>query len=241
MTEFDPTAVRTITKTDNQPPDVLAMERIYDLYDEAKNWADGEPISSEEMHGVVTDLDSQLAEAFKVADEMRKAEKKPHDEAGKAVQKKWAKAIDTSKGRVKLAREALKPLLNDWRARVDREQRERAEALRAAAMAAAEEAKEAMFTSRGDLDAREDAEEIAEAAKKLEREANRAVRDAGKGLGLRTKYIVEIVNPADALDWAFSKAPKAFEEMALTMAQDHANVSKTETIPGFRVTKEKSL
>lgn len=241
MSEFDPTAVRTITKTDNMPPDELAMQTIRDLYDEAKNWADGEPITSEDMHGVVSDLDAQIAAAAKKADDMRKAEKKPHDDAAAGVQKKWADVIDTKKGKAVKAREALKTMLTEWRSKVAKAEEERAAQLRAAAIEASRNAQEAMRESAGNLDAREDAEEAAATAKKLEKEANRAVRDAGKGLGLRTRYVVEIANDADALDWAFSKNPGGFLDMALTMARDHATTTKTETIPGFRVIKEKAL
>lgn len=229
-------------KTHNLAPDVAVLALIDDLYDEAKNFADGEPILTEEMHDAFTDLDNQLAEAFKVADELRKEEKAPHDKAAKAVQDKYNPQIQKDKGKVDRARKSLRVMMEAYRVRKAKEEAEQARIKREAAAKLLEEAQAAMQESSGNLDAREDAEELAKEAAKLQREANRETKAAGKGMGLKTAYVVEFGrDKRDGMDWAFEKDPAAFEALALTMAQEHATRMKTTTIPGFRVTTEKVL
>lgn len=63
--------------------------------------------SSADTAGNLTDRARQLA---KHADEQRKAEKRPHDEAAKAVQAKWSPIID----RANAAAKAIKAKLTPW-------------------------------------------------------------------------------------------------------------------------------
>lgn len=223
----------------NKPPEQIIFDRITDLYEEAKNWADGTPISTPEMLVMVQTLDKQIAEAAAEAETLRKAEKDPHDVAAKAVQDKFNPYIQKDKGTAAKARAALKVVASAYAKKLLVEQEAAAKALREAAEKAQADAREAMKASAGDLDAREDAEELEKEAKALQREATRANKDAGKGLGLRTVTKVSIANELEALTWCFQKDPETFVDLALTMAREHATRMNTTTIPGFTITKEK--
>src|SRR5690554_4940301 len=86
----------------NPPSDPVdeALELIDSLYDEAKHWADGEPITSEEMHDAITKLYDSLHEAGKTADALRVEAKKPLDEQIKAIQDRFNPFIQPKKGKI---------------------------------------------------------------------------------------------------------------------------------------------
>lgn len=141
MTDFNPLDVATTaapaTIGHNQPPQDptdAALQAIADLFDEAKNWADGEPITSQEMHDAITDLRGQLHEAGKVADQLRVEAKKPHDDAIAVIQDKFNPFVQPKKGKVDMGKKALDDLLAAWRVRVAAEKA--AEAARIAKAAA---------------------------------------------------------------------------------------------------------
>src|SRR5690606_8920199 len=106
----------------NQPrPFDLIQEEINDLYMEARNWADGEPITNEEMHDAVDLLLTKIHEAGKRAEAARVEEKRPYDEAIDEIQTRFNALIGNTKkvkGKVVLAKEALSALLLPWREKV---------------------------------------------------------------------------------------------------------------------------
>ncbi|TDH35700.1 hypothetical protein E2A64_10190 [Pseudohoeflea suaedae] len=224
----------TATIGHNQPPaDEAVFTEITDLFDEAKNWADGEPIDSDEMHDAITKLKDGLHEAGKRAEELRVAEKAPIIKAGKDVDAKF-KPYST---KVEQGKKALSDLLAAWRKKKADELA--AEAKRKADLAAAEmeAAQAAIRETSGNLTARVDAEEQLSYAKDLEKNAKRAGKAATTGLGLRTIWHADITDAAAALDWAFEQDAAAFTDMATEMAQRAVRGGKRD-IPGFRIWDE---
>src|SRR3546814_5731055 len=79
----------------NNPPAYEAISlHIEDLIAEAHNFLDGEPIKAQGQADAVGKLLDMIRQAKKAADEQRVIEKKPHDDAAKAVQTKYKPLID---------------------------------------------------------------------------------------------------------------------------------------------------
>lgn len=233
--DFNPLA---ITKTHNQPPELLLFQEIDDFYEEARNWADGEPITSAEMADAITALRDGIHEAGKKADALRVEEKKPHDDAAKAVQDKYNKYVQPKKGRVDMAKSALDALLTPWRTRVAAEKAAEAARIAAEAEAARRTAQEAMQASAGNLAEREAAEELLADAKALEKTARRSEKAATTGLGLRTVWSAELVDEELAMDWVWGRA----KDEVLAVAQrnaDEAVRGGLRQVPGFTVTERR--
>lgn len=233
--DFNPLAV---TKTHNAPPELLLFQEIDDLYDEAKNWADGEPITSQEMADAIATLRDGIHEAGKKADALRVEEKKPHDDAAKAVQDKYNPYVQPKKGRVDMAKSALDALLTPWRTRVAAEKAAEAARIAEEAEAARLAAQEAMQASAGNLAEREAAEELLADAKALEKTARRSEKAATTGLGLRTVWEAVLVDEELAMDWCWGRA----RDEVLAVAQRNADElvrSGVRSVPGFRVVERK--
>jgi len=219
------------------PFDAIKQE-IEDLFGEAKNWADGEPISSPEIADAMTKLYDSLHDAGKRAEELRVAEKKPLDEQIKAIQEKFNPLIQDKKGKVALGKAALGELLTAWRSAVAKKAAEEAEAKRLEAARIAEEAQAAIRASAGNLEAREAAEELLKDAKQADKWASRAEKKATTGTGLRTVWVTTVADQEAALDWAFSKAPGEFLALALSLAEAEVRVGKR-IIAGFDIKESK--
>jgi hypothetical protein len=248
MSTFDPTAIATQVgtaelppKDHNQPPisefDLVKTE-IEDLFEEAKNWADGEPISSQEIHDQIEKLRDGLHEAGKRADALRVEEKKPLDDAVKAIQDRYNPYIQPKKGKVDMAKSALDTLLTPWRAAKLAAAQAEAARVAAAAAEATRIATEAIRASSGNLAAREEAEEQLADAKRLEKTARRWDKAATTGTGLRTTYRADLVSIDEALDhyWATSQA--RFEDLVRELAAADVRAGKR-AIPGFNVVEVK--
>lgn len=239
---YDPytvAAVQTLApKTHNQDPYTIVKHEIEDLFDEAKNFADGEPIDSQGMHDAIEKLYDGLHEAGKRADDLRVEEKKPLDAAVQAVQDKYNPLIQPKKGKVALGKEALGTLLAAWRKKLADEKAEAARLARVEADRIAAEAQAAIRASSGNLEARVEAEELLEQAKKVERFAKRADKAATTGTGLRTIWRCTLEDEAKALDWAYGRAPERFNELVQSMAEETVRAGMR-SVPGFRVWDDK--
>lgn len=235
--DFNPLAV----KGHNQPPpsdfDIIRQE-IEDIFEEAKNFADGAPIASQEMHDAIERLRDSIHEAGKRADALRVEEKRPLDEKIKAIQDAYNPLIQPKRGKVDLAKSALDALLTPWRTRIAQEKAAEAARVAEEAEAARRQATEAIRASSGNLAAREEAEELLADAKKLERQAGRANKAATTGLGLRTVWKAELVNLEAALDWFYGERPDAFRELIQSLA-DEAVRRGVRKVPGFAVSYQK--
>lgn len=235
MTLLNPDAVQG----HNQPPAyMLVFEEIDDLFMEAKNFADGEPIADEAMHDTISGLRDKIHDAGKRADELRVEEKRPLDEQVDAIQKRYNPYIQPKKGKVDLAKAALGDLLAAWRKRVADEKAAAAARKAAEAEAARREAEAAIRASSGNLEARIDAEELLAHAKDVAKDARRADKAATTGTGLRTVWRAELVDEAAALDHYYP----LYREQFLGMVRGYADADArggVRSIPGFLVFSEK--
>ncbi|WP_312411975.1 hypothetical protein [Shinella sp.] len=228
----------------NQPPadpfDELVKE-LDDLYSTAKDFCDGEPIDSDEMAAVITELHDRIHECGKRAETLRVDEKKPLDDKIAAIQARFHPLIGNTKagkGKVILAKEACQSLLTPWRTRVAAEKAAEAARVAAEAEAARLAAQEAMQASAGNLAEREAAEELLADAKALEKTARRSEKAATTGLGLRTVWEAVLVDEEAAMDWLWARA----KDEVLAVAQRNADElvrSGVRSVPGFVVRDRK--
>lgn len=219
------------------PFDEIVIE-IDDLYEQI---AGVTAIENEKQHEAASGLYDALHSAGKRAEELRKEEVAPLDEAKSAIQDRYHPLIgDTKKGKGKVVRgkEVLGEVLAAWRTEQERLKREAAEEARREAEEEKRRAQEAMRASAGDLEARERAEEQLALAKEADAFANRQEKRAVTGNGLRTyaKAAVTDLNAAVRHYWTTHKA--RFEALVCDLATEDARRGIRE-IPGITVTEEK--
>lgn len=193
----------------NNPPEPTPFEaikiKINDLYGEAKNWCDGDPIDSQEQANEVQRLLRLIQDAEKTADACRVDENKPFDDGKSEVQARYAPLIantKSTKGLTVLAIEACKKALTPWLLKVDEENRRIAEDARRDAEARRIAALEAA-QHRDSLEGAEAFEQAVQEARRAEDDARRTanVRASAKGEGravsLRDFYRPEITSYAE--------------------------------------------
>lgn len=130
---------------------------------------DFNPIQTDEHAKLLTDHIAGLRGLSKQIDGARIAAKKPHDDAGKAVQAAFTPVLD----RVKRATDAMLEMQGDWLRRKNEEERKRKreEEERAAAAKAEADRLAAEAAKSGDLDAEAAAELKAKEAEELAKQA----------------------------------------------------------------------
>lgn len=236
----------------NSGPDPFEAHRvnIEDLFSEAKNWLDGDPIASQEAADKVQQLLRMIQEAHKAADAERVKENIPFDEGKAEVQAKYAPLIaDTKsvKGKTVLATGACKKALSPWLAKVAAEQAAAAKALRDAAEVVAAKAAEAMRQAPADdLTARETAEDAVSTAKAAEQAARAAgkARPQASGYGraatLRDNWQPSLVDAQAAARHYWTINPQAFNAVLSKLAQDDVASGKRQ-IPGFEIVNRPSV
>nr|WP_278519998.1 hypothetical protein [Brucella anthropi] len=190
----------------NNPPSPydLVKDKIDGLYDEAKLWLDGESITSQEQADEIQKLMRLIQAAEKEADEARKDEAKPHDDAKTAIQERYNLLIGKTKsvtGKTVKAVEACKKALAPWLQKLEEERLEREAAAKKEAEAAAQVAMEAMRQRTGDnLEQSERAEQLVTDAKAAEAVARRignekaTAKGFGRAASLRTSYVAEVTD-----------------------------------------------
>lgn len=230
----------------NGPPNPTSYEaataQINDLYDEAKNWLDGETVSSQAIADNISALLNMIRAAEKEADEARKAEKKPHDDAGKAVQARYKPLLE----KAAMASDACKKALAPWLAKLEAEKRAIAEAARREAEEKTKIAREAYQKAQADdLEARENAEALLKEAKAAEQAAARAEKDTAKAAGdggravsLRSVFtpVLTDLNAAVRHYWITHKAD--FETLVVTLAERDVRAGER-AIAGFEIKEER--
>lgn len=236
----------TATIGHNKPP-VDPFEafdlHLGDLFMEARNHLDGAGVQSDAEAEAVSKLLDLIRTAGKDADKARAAEKKPHDDAGKAVQAKWKPLLD----RADMAVDTCKRVLTPWLQKKAAEQSAAAEAARFEAERRATLAAEAMRqASVNDLAAREAAEELVKDAAKAEAAANRADKARPQATGgarattLRTTYRPELIDASAALRHYVATNPDAIKACLLGLAETDVRAGKHQ-IPGFTVHAEQTV
>ncbi len=190
----------------NNPPSAYetVKEKIGGLYDEAKLWLDGAEITSQDQADEIQKLMRLIQAAEKEADEARKDEAKPHDDAKAEIQERFNLLIGKTKsvtGKTVKAVEACKKALAPWLQKLESERLER----EAAALKEAEEknrlAMEAMRQRTGDnLEQNEQAEQLVKEAKAADSQARRignekaSAKGFGRAASLRTSYVSQVTD-----------------------------------------------
>jgi hypothetical protein len=222
-----------------------------DLLTEAHAWADGTPVASQAQADEVSRLIEALRLNAKAADDARKEENRPHDEAKAAVQTKyaplWADPKTKAPGKVFKAIDALKAALAPYLRKLDDEKREAARIAQEAADEAARKAREALQSAAPDnLAAQEQAEDVAKEAEAAQKAAKAAAQDkahatgGSRAMGLRTRWTATLTDPQAAARHFWTVNPGAFTALLQKLADDDVRAGKR-AVPGFAVTEERVL
>lgn len=244
---------------DNRPPEPInpeptpfdvARDKIDQLYEEAALWLDGQPIASQEQADGLAALLRLMQDAAKRAEDARKAEVKPLDEAKAAIQARYAPLIgDTKAGKGKAVRaiDAMKTAQTAWLVHLDKQKQEAARKAREEAEQKAREAQESIRAAdRANIVEMEAAERriaearaAADAAARAERDKAGAKGFAGRGVGLRTTYEPEVADVRAACRHYFVTRPEAFAAVCLQLAKEDFRRGLRD-VPGIRCVERKT-
>lgn len=210
----------------NAPPPIEAFSlHIEELFSLVSDTTAGGEVSNDAQEQALDGLLDDLRKAKKDADAQRATEKKPHDDAAKAVQAVWKPLLD----RCDMAADEIKRLLTPYRAAKQRAKDEAARKAREEAEAKQRAAQEALQKS-DSLEERFEAEEGLKQAAKLVASANRIDREA---TGLRTVWHAEITDRRAALKHYITTNPDAFADLIQSLADKDARSPATRReIPG---------
>lgn len=233
--------------TDNNPPAPTPFDairvHISDLTETARGILDGSGVTTQAECDAVSRLLDEGRKATKAADAARAEEKKPHDDAAKAVQAKWKPLIEAGEMIATLCKRAQLPYLEAQEAE---KQRAAAEARRAADEAAQRAAQAARDAAATDLQAQEEAAALTKDASKAASLANRAEGDKAHGVGgarattLRTTYRPVLVDRRAACAHYYAINPEAFDGLLMQLAATDVRAAKHQ-IPGFDVVADRSV
>lgn len=232
---------------DNKPPPSpfeIVKAEIDDLYLEATNFLDGEPISTPSMAGAVEKLEGLIKLAIKRAEEARKAEVAPFDAERDAIQDRYNLLTGQTKSITGTAIRALatcKNALTPYRIKVQAERDAEAARLRAEADEIASIAREAhqAANAAADLLASEEADELLRQSEQAAKAANKAGKASTTKTGLRTTYSGEIVNLSEisrhvwTIDRAFVQA--SMETWLANEIKVHGKDGGGLEIPGTKI------
>lgn len=241
----------------NLPPEAIELTpfeasklAILDLYAEAAQWLDGEPITTQDAADAVNTLKAAIKKAADIAEENRKVEVKPLQDQVSEIQARYNELIGNNKSVTGLAikaeqacNAALKPYLiklaqaQEAAALLARQEAERAQQVALAAMRERDAA---------NLAQREEAERLVNQAKQAEQAAKRAegakahAKGDGRATGLRTVYRAVIADQREAAAWLWSEHRDDVMQLAQSIADKMPKNAET-AIRGFRIEKEMVL
>lgn len=233
---------------DNQPPQLTPFEAARDkielLHAESTGWLDGEPITTAQQAEDIATLKGLLRIAWTTADDARKVEVKPLNDAKNEVQGRYNPILGNAKAAIDACKKAESPYL----LKVEREQREAAEALREEAEEKQRLAAEALATvNRENLAESQrtekllkDADEAQKTAAKAARAKPRAKGTVGRASSLRLTYEPEVDNCFDAVKHYWQVDPTAFEELVLSLAKADFAAGRRD-IPGIKINEIRSV
>jgi hypothetical protein len=181
----------------NQPPalDAFSMA-LDDAYSTAKDFLDGSAIENQGQADAVGRIVSEVKRIKKDADAARAEEKRPHDDAAKAVQTKWKPLLDRADTIITAAQKPLTAYLTKLAA----EQAEQERKAREEAASKAQAAIEAQRASEDSVEAVEHAKALQDEADQAQKLASRAgkqkahVAGMGRAIGLRSHKIAIVTD-----------------------------------------------
>lgn len=249
---LDETNDRAKIGGNNPPPfdaeEVAKLDAAGEKFLEAAaQWLENGDLETEEDATLLNDFMAGVKARAKIAEEARKAAKKPHDDAGKAVQAAFKPVIE----KMEKANTKVQPLLTEWLKKEQAKKDAEAERLRAEAQAAQEEAnrKAAAAAARNDISGEVDAEaaqkEAAKQAKDAERFAKKSANvgsatGGGRTASLRTVIEVKVTNPRQ-LFMRYQDHPDLLECLRNLAAREARQASfdiKNDKIPGADITAD---
>jgi len=201
------TEERTATIGDNNPPpyDVAKLEAVKDkaraFSAEAAVWIKKGEVESAEEAEQLNDVVAKGRQLVKGSDDLRKQEKKPHADAGKAVDDAFRVVLDA----LNRAVNDLKPIAAKWMQAEQAKQRAEAERIAREARQAEEEAARlaAQAARSNDAMAAAEAEQAASEAAAMQKQADKASKQkarvgsatgGGRTMALRTVKTANIEN-----------------------------------------------
>jgi len=211
----------------------------------AAQWLENGDLTTEEDAQRLNDFTNGVSARSKIAEAARVKAKKPHDDAGKAVQAAFKPVIE----KMDKAKEKVQPLLTKWLQAKEAERLAEVERQRAAAKVAQDEAdrKAAAALARNDISGEVDAEAAKNAAAQAAKDAEKLARGrsnvssatgGGRTASLRTVIEAEVVN-ARVLFMRYSERPELIEclrNLATREARSAEFNAKTDNIPGAKIT-----
>ncbi len=237
-----PTADGVVTASHNMTPFDEVSSEVEGVFLEATYWLDGKPVETQADANVIGQILDLARKAEKAVDEARKVEKKPHDDAAKAVQAKYKPLLD----RVSLIASGCKAALRPFEERREAERRAAAEAARREAEQKAAEAQVAIRSAAlADLQARENAERLLTEAKRADATAKRAenatsaTKVGNRSVSLRTTYRAEVTDHVAYARFVWSERHGELIEFLDGLAQRQVNAGRHE-LPGVTIHTERS-
>lgn len=244
------TALATVGHNNPPSPFDEIKTRIEDLYDEAKQWLDGEPVTTQDQANALNTLETRIREAAKEAEALRKSEVKPFDDAKAEIQERFNTLIGETKtvtGKTVMAIAAIKGALKPYLLELDRIQREAAAKARAEAEKAEQTALVAMQTRSADnLAEREEAERLLTEAKAMDAAASKAeaakahAKGDGRATGLRSVWKAQMESQRDSAAWAWNAHREELMAFVQSLADKDVRAG-ARAIPGFTIIEEKVL
>lgn len=221
----------------NSPPAFDAYSlALEDVRLEAGNFLDGSPLETQEQADALGVIVTTAKRLRRDADAARAEEKRPHDDAAKAVQSKWKPLLD----QVDAITSAAQAPLTDFLARKEAEQQEAARIAREEAERIQREALAAERAAAGNIEATEQARQLAKDADKAVKAANRAdkakahVAGMDRAVGLRTYRLVTVTDRRALLEWVMRNDAEALAEFLTEYAE-----RRGAALPGVEITTER--
>lgn len=223
----------------NQPKIAPELQAIQDLFDEASLWLDGDKLTTKAQHDKLIELVKAIRKAKREADNARKEEAKPFDEAKAEIQARYNVFIKARTGLADMAIETAQKVLAPYLTEQQRIKDEQERIAREEAAQAQREAQEAMKASQGDLEMRALAEEKITHAK----EAEKLIKDIGKqniAKGARTVWDTELIDSTAAMRALWVANKHQFEALMLDIGKSMVR-SGIREIPGFKIMSRKVI
>jgi len=224
---------------------------INDLYGQARDILDGQPIENEGQAELVAKLKAMIVEAEAEAEKLRKAEAKEFDDGKKAVQEFYNPLIaDTAnqKGLTTRAIAACQALLTPWLVKVADELEAKKEAARRATDAAVEAsqtlAQAADMSNLADAEVVEESVQVAKVAIRtevaVEKERPRVDTGGfGRGTLLKDNWVATIEDEDAAMEWAWTYKRAEVIAYVTTLANAHVKATKGGAVGGFKIVNDR--
>lgn len=237
----------------NATPFDLIAEDAADFLLETGNWCDGAGVENQQQADEVSRLIDHGRKLAKAAEDARKEENRPHDDAKAAVQAKYAPLFADPKtkspGKVHKAVDTLKATLAPFLRKQEEAKREAERLAREEAQRKAAEAAEAMRQANAanlaERDAAEakvaEAEAAAQAARKAEKDKAHAT-GGDRAIGLRTKPVGTINDLSEAIKFYWRRDDRPFRELVQKLVDADVRAGRRgASIPGVAITEERVL